>query len=138
MPSEKKVLTDKEANAAEMGYRFKGGEEDFEIPPAIRQSAGEKAPSLRETVWGYPVVRHVSPRAAYGQRQLKRGNSVQYTNEVEKNDKVDSNIPRDQRSTAFIAPGHIAKSWEEDVLNEPTAAPAAQRFAQQRIDQATA
>lgn len=130
-PRSRVQLSDSAANAAEMGYRYEHHEDEWEIPGSVKESAGLDAPELGFDDGGYgnPKAIHDSDMAEFGQRQLEEGKPITYRNAIEGRNPIDA----EASTESYIAPSSSVTSWERDVINEPTASPMSQQFAQQRI-----
>lgn len=131
-PRSRVQLSDSAANAAEMGYRYENYEDEFEIPASVKESAGLDAPELTvDDKYHNPKAIHDSDMAEFGHRQLEQGIPITYRNAIEGRNPIDAVAS----SESYAAPSSSITSWERDVINEPTASPLAQQFAQQRIRQ---
>ena len=132
------VLNDAQANAAEYGHRLNSGEDEYDIPNVIKQSALGLQPwdNGDENEWPYakagtPLSRGVN-RARAGTRALDQGRPVKYNNFIEGSNLHDSKSDPMYRKS-IIADSGSTSSWEKDVLGDPNQTSIAQDFAAKRL-----
>lgn len=117
-PIDDSTLSDSIANRADLKYRKSLGHSFNEISESIRTSANW-VPAEHEY-----RAEHEAVRAADA---LKEGTPVAYTNTSE-----------GAGDTSYVVPKGAARSWEQDVLDDPDAPAASRAYAQQRKEAGTA
>lgn len=135
---------DAAANAADVVYRNRT--EDFEDIPGSLRTSGSGHFSVGNDEWG-ALAETTTPQAKQALNVLDQGAPIAYHNTIETWPRVDAHArgrsPEEYKwdddamadsETSYVVPKGAHTTWEEDVLAEPTAAPMAQRFAQQRMN----